>query len=203
MRAARAAIAFEPAGEQLLKGKAAPVPAWRALRVVARRGGAGRREQLEAPFVGRDAGAAPAQGPSTPPARERRPRLVVDHRPGRHRQEPAGVGVPEIHRRRDRGRVLAPGPLARLRRGDQLLGAGRDGPRPRRAHRDATTRPRHAREVAATLDRMGHRRDERRWIEPRLLQLLGLEPTARSARPRRRSSPPGASSSSASPSRAS
>src|SRR6185295_590711 len=30
-RAAAAAIAFEPAGEQLLKGKAAPVPAWRAL----------------------------------------------------------------------------------------------------------------------------------------------------------------------------
>ena len=40
MRAAERAIAFEPAGEQVLKGKAAPVPAWRALRVVAERGGA-------------------------------------------------------------------------------------------------------------------------------------------------------------------
>src|SRR5487761_2579555 len=53
-RAANRAIAFEPAGEQVLKGKAAPVPAWRALRVVAERGGRGRSDALEAPFVGRD-----------------------------------------------------------------------------------------------------------------------------------------------------
>ncbi len=53
-RAAAAAIAFEPAGEQALKGKAAPMPAWRALRVVAERGGRQRAESLEAPFVGRD-----------------------------------------------------------------------------------------------------------------------------------------------------
>jgi hypothetical protein len=53
-RAASVAIAFEPAGEQTLKGKAAPVQAWRALRVVAERGGRGRADQLEAPFVGRD-----------------------------------------------------------------------------------------------------------------------------------------------------
>ncbi len=54
VRGADRAIAFEPAGEQLLKGKAAPVPAWRALRVVAERGGRGRSDVLEAPFVGRD-----------------------------------------------------------------------------------------------------------------------------------------------------
>src|SRR3954451_8599550 len=34
-RAAASAIAFEEAGEQTLKGKAAPIAAWRALRVVA------------------------------------------------------------------------------------------------------------------------------------------------------------------------
>ncbi len=51
--ATSAAIAYEPAGEQLLKGKQAPVSAWRALRVVARVGGAGRDEGLEPPFVGR------------------------------------------------------------------------------------------------------------------------------------------------------
>ena len=51
--AAAAAIAFEPAGDQTLKGKQAPVPAWRALRVVAERGGRNRAETLEAPFVGR------------------------------------------------------------------------------------------------------------------------------------------------------
>ncbi|MBA2374042.1 MAG: AAA family ATPase, partial [Chloroflexi bacterium] len=53
-RAAGEAIVFEAAGDHLLKGKASPVPAWRALRVVAQRGGVGRSEALEAPFVGRD-----------------------------------------------------------------------------------------------------------------------------------------------------
>ena len=53
-RAASAAIVFEPAGEQMLKGKTAPVPAWRARRVVAEVGGRRRAGSLEAPFVGRD-----------------------------------------------------------------------------------------------------------------------------------------------------
>ena len=53
-RAASGAIAFEPAGVHALKGKAAPVPTWRALRIVAERGGRGRVEGLDAPFVGRD-----------------------------------------------------------------------------------------------------------------------------------------------------
>ncbi len=52
-RAASAAIVFEPAGDQALKGKQSPVPAWRAVRVVAERGGRNRNESLEAPFVGR------------------------------------------------------------------------------------------------------------------------------------------------------
>jgi class 3 adenylate cyclase/tetratricopeptide (TPR) repeat protein len=53
VRASDRAIVFEPVGETSLKGKSAPVPAWRALRVVAERGGRGRSEALEAPFVGR------------------------------------------------------------------------------------------------------------------------------------------------------
>ncbi len=53
-RAASKAIAFEPAGEQILKGKQAPIEAWRAIRVVAERGGRNRAETLEAPFVGRE-----------------------------------------------------------------------------------------------------------------------------------------------------
>jgi class 3 adenylate cyclase/tetratricopeptide (TPR) repeat protein len=53
-RAAGMAIVFEPVGDQVLKGKEAPVPAWRAVRVVAQRGGVGRSGALEAPFVGRD-----------------------------------------------------------------------------------------------------------------------------------------------------
>src|SRR5207253_7234415 len=40
--------------DHVLKGKQAPVAAWRALRVVAERGGRKRAEGLEAPFVGRN-----------------------------------------------------------------------------------------------------------------------------------------------------
>ena len=53
-RAAEAAVAFESAGERELKGKAEPMWLWRALRIVANRGGEGRSSALEAPFVGRD-----------------------------------------------------------------------------------------------------------------------------------------------------
>lgn len=53
-RLTEAAIRYEPAGEQVLKGKADPVTAWRALGVVAERGGRGKWEGLEPPFVGRD-----------------------------------------------------------------------------------------------------------------------------------------------------
>jgi class 3 adenylate cyclase/tetratricopeptide (TPR) repeat protein len=48
------AIACEPLGEQGLKGKTAPVPAYRALRVISERGGRGKTAGLEAPFVGRE-----------------------------------------------------------------------------------------------------------------------------------------------------
>jgi class 3 adenylate cyclase/tetratricopeptide (TPR) repeat protein len=53
MHATSGAIVYEEAGEQALKGKQAPVPSWRAVRVVAERGGRNRSESLEAPFVGR------------------------------------------------------------------------------------------------------------------------------------------------------
>jgi tetratricopeptide (TPR) repeat protein len=53
--ATREAIAYESAGEHDLKGKSLSMAAWRALRVVAGRGGFGRAEGIEPPFVGRDA----------------------------------------------------------------------------------------------------------------------------------------------------
>jgi class 3 adenylate cyclase/tetratricopeptide (TPR) repeat protein len=53
VRATGRAIGFEPVGELTLKGKDVPLPAWRALRVLGERGGAGRGEAIEAPFVGR------------------------------------------------------------------------------------------------------------------------------------------------------
>ncbi len=48
------AIAYEPAGDAVLKGKSAPVAAFHALRVVAKVRGVGRSEALESPFVGRE-----------------------------------------------------------------------------------------------------------------------------------------------------
>ena len=53
-RASEAAIAYDDAGEHELKGKAEPVPLWRAERVIAARRGEGRATGLEAPFVGRE-----------------------------------------------------------------------------------------------------------------------------------------------------
>jgi class 3 adenylate cyclase/tetratricopeptide (TPR) repeat protein len=53
-RAAEGAIVFEDIGDHSLKGKTSPVPAWRALRVVANRGGQSRADVLEPPFVGRE-----------------------------------------------------------------------------------------------------------------------------------------------------
>jgi class 3 adenylate cyclase/tetratricopeptide (TPR) repeat protein len=53
-RATEAAILYQDAGAHALKGKAEPVRLWRALRVVAGRGGALKSSGLEAPFVGRE-----------------------------------------------------------------------------------------------------------------------------------------------------
>ncbi|TAM57108.1 MAG: hypothetical protein EPN50_09410, partial [Chloroflexota bacterium] len=75
-RAASAAIAFEAAGQPELKGKSAPVPVWRALRVVAERGGRGRSDTLEAPFVGREDDLRLLKELYHATARERRTRLV-------------------------------------------------------------------------------------------------------------------------------
>src|SRR4029079_1786968 len=52
-RAASRAISFQPIRELALKRQGAPIPAWKAARVVAERGGRNRSEALEAPFVGR------------------------------------------------------------------------------------------------------------------------------------------------------
>jgi class 3 adenylate cyclase len=82
MRAASASIAFEPAGEQTLKGKVAPVPAHRALRVVAQRGGSGRADLPEPPFVGRDEELRLLKELIATTGRDRRTRLVSITGPG-------------------------------------------------------------------------------------------------------------------------
>jgi class 3 adenylate cyclase/tetratricopeptide (TPR) repeat protein len=75
-RVTSGSIAYEPAGEQLLKGKEAPVTAYHALRVVARRRGAGRGDRLEPPFVGRDSELRLLKDLFHTTSRERRVRLV-------------------------------------------------------------------------------------------------------------------------------
>ncbi len=75
-RAASRAIAFEEAGEQTLKGKTSPVPAWRALRVVAERGGREPGRDARGPVRRPRRRAAPAQGPVPRDGREQRARLV-------------------------------------------------------------------------------------------------------------------------------
>ena len=178
MQAASGAIAFEPAGEQLLKGKAAPVPAFRALRVVARRGGAGRNEQLEAPFVGRGPELRMLKDFHVATGAERRPRLVSIVGQG-------GIGksrlVWEFQKYMDgvtevvywhQGRSPAYGEgisfwaLAEMVRGRAAITEA-DDPSAARA------------KVAAMLDEWVTDETERRWMEPRLLQLLGLEADGR------------------------
>ena len=62
-RAAAAGVMFEPAGEQALKGKSAPVPAWRAVRIVGGVRGRWRTDGPEAPFIGRSEELTLTQGP--------------------------------------------------------------------------------------------------------------------------------------------
>jgi class 3 adenylate cyclase len=173
-QAANSAITFEPAGQQVLKGKTAPVPAYRALRVVARRGGAGRSEHLEAPFVGRASELRMLKDFHTATGAERRSRLVSIIGQG-------GIGksrlvweflkyldgVTEVvywHQGRSPayGEGISFWALAEMVRGRSGISEGDD---PGSARAKLTT----------TLDEWLTDESERRWIEPRLLQLLGLE----------------------------
>jgi class 3 adenylate cyclase/tetratricopeptide (TPR) repeat protein/ribosomal protein L40E len=173
-RAASQAIAFEEAGEQLLKGKAAPVPAWRAVRVVAELGGRNRADTLEAPFVGRDEEFRLLKDSFHASGREKRARLVSII-------GPAGIGKSRLawefskytdglvettywHVGRspaygDGITFWALGEMVRRRVG---LAETAD---------EATTRAKVAQTVAAWVPD----ESERRWIEESLLVLLGLE----------------------------
>jgi class 3 adenylate cyclase/tetratricopeptide (TPR) repeat protein len=173
-RAASAAIAFEPAGDRHLKGKSAPVAAWRALRVVAERGGRNRAETLEAPFVGRDDELRLLKDLFHATIRERRPRHVSV-------TGQAGIGKTRLaweflkyadglaeealwHEGRcpaygDGITFWALGEMVRARAG--LL----------ETDDERTTRTKIAETVAEHVPDA----DERRWIEPALLVLLGID----------------------------
>ncbi|HEY6608888.1 MAG TPA: adenylate/guanylate cyclase domain-containing protein [Candidatus Limnocylindria bacterium] len=82
MRAASLAVVFEEVGETALKGKVTPVPAWRAVRVVAARGGQQRADALEPPFIGRDEELRLLKDQLHAAGRDQRARLVSITGPG-------------------------------------------------------------------------------------------------------------------------
>jgi class 3 adenylate cyclase/tetratricopeptide (TPR) repeat protein len=90
-RAASAGIMFEPAGEQALKGKSAPVPAWRAIRIVGGVKGRWRSDGPEAPFIGRNEELTLLKDLYHATAREKRARLVSV-------VGPAGIGKSRLAR---------------------------------------------------------------------------------------------------------
>jgi predicted ATPase/class 3 adenylate cyclase len=173
-RATEAAIAYQDAGTHQLKGKVAPVPLFRALRVVAGRGGLLKSERLEAPFVGRD----------------RELRLVKDvfhaGTEGRRAHLVQVTGIAGIGKSRlaweffkymdglqsgyfwHRGRCLAYGqgvtyfPLAEMVR-------GRAGIREAEDRDSATTK------LQALVDEFVPDAEDRRFVFPRLAHLIGLE----------------------------
>jgi class 3 adenylate cyclase/tetratricopeptide (TPR) repeat protein len=173
-RAASSAIAFEPVGEQMLKGKVAPVPAWQALRVVAERGGRGRSDTLEAPFVGRNDELRLIKDLYHSTVRERRTRLVsVTGIGGIGKSRLAWefekyldgiVGSVWWHRGRSPayGEAITFWALGEMIRGRARLAETDD---------ERTTREK----VGAMLDGLAIEEAERRWIESALLALLGVE----------------------------
>jgi class 3 adenylate cyclase/predicted ATPase len=173
-RATEAAIAYEAAGSFELKGKAEPVPLSSALRVTAGRGGALKSTGLEPPFAGRD----------------RELRLVKElfHASGEEGKAHlvSVVGIAGLGKSRlgweffkymdgltegvwwHRGRCLAYGEgvaywaLAEMVRGRAGIVEGEEP--------DAA----HAKLLAATEEHLPDP-DERRFVEPRLAHLLGVD----------------------------
>ncbi len=174
VRSSEASIDYEPAGEQVLRGKTAPVPAWRALRVAAGRRGSGRAARLEPPFVGRDDELRLIKDVFHQTARERRARLVSI-------TGVAGIGKSrlawELEKHIDglvdvvywhQGRSPAYGDgLAYWALGEMVRG------RARIAETDDPTSAR-AKLAAMTAEYLIDP-DERARVEPRLAALLGLE----------------------------
>jgi class 3 adenylate cyclase/tetratricopeptide (TPR) repeat protein len=173
-RATEAALAYEDGGTHELKGKREPVSLWRALRVVAGRGGALKSAGLEAPFVGRTRQFGLVKELLHACADER-----VAHHASVMGQ--AGIGKSrltwELFKYVDgltdtvwwnRGRCLAYGEgvtywaLAEMIRG--RAGIREDEPTESAAEKLRTS-------VAEAVSD----ENERRWVYPRLASLLGLE----------------------------
>src|SRR5205823_5291912 len=183
-RVTEASIAYEDAGARELKGKAEPVQLWRALRVVAGVAGALKSEGLEAPFVGRDRELRVIKDLFHVSVEERRAHLVSVVGIGGIGKSRLGWefykymdGLKELFRWH-RGRCLAYGEgvaywaLAEMVRGRAEIVEGEDP--------DTS-----AAKLSAAVETYVLDPEERRWIEPRLAHLIGLE----ERRSRGRSSP--------------
>ncbi len=175
MNATKAAIAYESVGAQELKGKSAPVTAFRALRVVANRGGQQRSEGLEAPFSGRDEELRLLKELMHATTRDGRARIAAI-------SGPAGIGksrltwefekyidgvVETIYWHRGRSPAYGEGvtfwALGEMIRRRAELAETDD---------EATTRAR----IATTVEQFVKDPEERSWVTAALLALLGLEP---------------------------
>jgi class 3 adenylate cyclase/tetratricopeptide (TPR) repeat protein len=178
-RATEASVTFEDAGEHELKGKPAPVHLWRAMRVVAGRGGSQKSTALEPPFRGRDRELRLVRDLYHVSAEDRRAQLV------------SILGIAGIGKTRlaweffkyidglaeniwyHRGRCLAYGEgvtywaLAEMVRMRALIVEGEDPA--------AAAEKLHASVLSHVTDP-----EERRWVEPRLAHLIGLEERAAS-----------------------
>ncbi|MFN2628387.1 MAG: AAA family ATPase [Gaiellaceae bacterium] len=173
-RATEAAIAYEDAGEQVLKGKVEPVRLWRAQRVVAGARGARRSTGLEAPFVGRDRELRLVKELFHGSADERRAQLVLI-------SGVAGIGKSrlawEFEKYVDglaldtywhRGRCLSYGEGAAYSALAEMV-------RMRCGMLEDEEPPSARTKLQRALETYVPDADERVWVEPRLGHLLGLE----------------------------
>jgi class 3 adenylate cyclase/tetratricopeptide (TPR) repeat protein len=173
-RATEAAIVYEDAGSHDMKGKAEPVPLARAVRVVAGTGGGLRSTGLEAPFVGRDRELKTVKDLYFAVAEQGRAQLV------------SLIGIAGIGKSRlawefykyfdglpqvtwyHRGRCLAYGEgvaywaLAEMVRMRARIAEGED-------QASALAK------LQATVEEHVPDPEERKWVEPRLAHLIGLE----------------------------
>jgi class 3 adenylate cyclase/tetratricopeptide (TPR) repeat protein len=174
-RAASQAIAFEALGDQALKGKIAPVPAWRALRVVAERGGQGRSDLPEPPFVGRDEELRLLKDLVSATGRERKTRLVSV-------TGPAGIGKSRLAWELEKYLAGPVDPVYLHRGRSPAYGDGITfwalGEMVRRRARlaEMDDEPTSRERINAAVAEYVTDADDRRWVEPALLTLLGLEP---------------------------